>query len=285
MSAYQLGQVTGSTLLAVLGLALIFKGWQSLRLAKQAASPTPAMPAPMRSAPAQTVPSTPASQQQAAVGDFFSATPINPAAPDPSWHVDYTNPTTPRTEALRPSARIGSVVVLVIGGFLAVAGTFGSYQTISNSGGSVTLPDQLLGMERIAADSPISAQLDLVKQAFPAALDVEPQLAGYASGDRLLIVLGGASKDLGGNPGDSANSDQYFSGFEEGAGSAGASFSLKTVDPGANGGQMRCADIRNGAASVCAWFSPRTYGVIVATGMGSVDYVDAAHQIRLAVED
>lgn len=188
--------------------------------------------------------------------DFFGGT-IVPHAQHAKEYADFTPPGGPAQLSKRP-ATTPWLAMTVVGVLVLVVGFFG-YRMLFGS--SIEMPDTLMGMERIDPDSALGRELE---QAFSSAelkaVDFELEVAGYSSGDRMLVV---AAAERGG---DALEQDAFFTGMTGGMQTQLPGVTLEEVDAGSAGGRMQCMVMPAASAGACAWIGDETLGVVVTTG-------------------
>lgn len=274
ISAYEIGQLVGLFLLGALGAALILKGlqqWQGKAPVVSAGPPPMMMP---------TSPVTQPTPTPGAGEDFFFAAPTgvypasNPAVTDTRWHADYSSGTT----ATKSPSNAKSIVLLVLGIGLVGAALLQAYLAFLAPRTTIEMPDELLGMERIEADSVLGQQLDAAAAQLTGPGTEDLEIAGYGDIDQFIVVLGGEIDDGSGSPND------YFAGLEEGLASGGQSITLVEAEPGTLGGEMRCAILGDQSVSLCAWVGDGVVGTVVITGPAADDYESTTREIRSNVE-
>lgn len=187
--------------------------------------------------------------------DFFGGT-VVPQAPHANAYGDFRVPT---AASPAPRAPVTTWLVLAVVGALVAAGGYFGYRLLF--GTSIQMPDTLIGMERIDPDSALGRELERsFSGAEMAAADMDFQVAGYTSGEQMLIV---AAAESGGRE---LEQDAFFSGLATGLETGLPGISLKEVDAGAAGGRMQCMEVPAASAGACAWISEETVGVVVTTG-------------------
>jgi len=274
LSAAATGELFGSAVVALLGLALAFRGWQTLRSAPS--TPTPAPQAAALSGP------QPTSGGPVPMDDFFGAAPVNPAVVDARWHADYSQPKPSRALPSKSSTSTVAIIMLVVGSLLAIGGIFQSYQLVFNSGG-ITMPDQLLGMQRAAASSPLGQAVDQYTSSFNEGQLKGGQVAAYGDETRFVVV---SAAEFDGSSGPAMS----FQNLDQTPSTPGVN--TITVDPGAKGGEVRCLEMTASQTVMCMWISKEAlagHGVVGAVFLGgsaatALDYASTVLTVRLAVE-
>lgn len=201
-------------------------------------------------------------------GEFFGGT-VVPQPPRTQGYADFTVATSAPT-ATRPP--VATWLVLAVVGALLVVGGYVGYRMLT--GTSIEMPDTMMGMERIDPDSALGQELERsFSGAEMAAADMDFQVAGYTSGEQMLLV---AAAESGGQE---LEQDAFFSGLATGLKTGLPGVSLKEVDAGSAGGRMQCMEVPAAAAGACAWISDETVGVVVTTG-GSDDIAATTIEVR-----
>jgi hypothetical protein len=200
---------------------------------------------------------------------------VNPHLAVTKEYAAFGAPPAPAPSAGNPRLPlfIGALVVIVVG---TVA--FAGYRVFFG-GTQIEIPDTLMGMERIDPNSPAAQQLEASVEQVKSEVgkDVDIQVGLFQAQQQVLFVMGGeaGSKDIEGG------AASYFAGFEQGMVQSGATGQLTEVDPGANGGQMRCLELPTGGT--CAWVDDDTFGAFAMSPL-SGSAADTAAQIRDAIE-
>lgn len=214
--------------------------------------------------------------------DFFGTTPTPPAAtPVAPPRPGYATPQygSVGAQALPPTSR-SSMLPLVIGLLVAAmvgALAFAGYRVLF-AGPRIEMPDTLLGLERMDTDDPSTDQLiDAAEQQLKSQIgDANVEVGLYRSANQFIFVLAGDFES-----GDVDDPSAFFSGMERGLASSGQAGTLKTVDPGSHGGEMRCLEVQS--AATCAWIDEDTVGAFV-IGPVAGDVGKTAVELRDSVE-
>lgn len=295
VSAVLVGQLLGMLALIVLGVALAvvgFRRWQSTNaVTTTLATPLPAIqPTQSRGTPSSPrPPAMPGAEDSFFGGRVTTAATgvpagVNPAVTDTRYHPSYGSAPARPVPSQKP---VVAVLLMVVGLGLASAATFQGYTIWANSRAILTLPDQLLGMERVDEDSVLGQLVEEAKTRY-VRNDVlsDMQMAAYGDPTQFVFVTAGEVDEASGYEGD------FFSGATDGLASAGVpDMELSAVDPGPKGGDMRCVERSAEQVSICAWVSSSAagnavvVGVAMFTGTLSSDYADATRTIRDQIED
>ena len=198
-----------------------------------------------------------------------------PGAPTPP---SYATPQFGGAQPL-PTKSSSPIVPLVVGLLVAAmvgALAFAGYRVLFG-GPHIEMPDTLMGLDRVEPDATTQQLLDAATSQLKSEIgDANVEVALYQSNDRVIFVMGG---DVGSD--DISDAQDFFSGLESGLASSGQAGSLKTVDPGSHGGEMRCVQMQNNGT--CAWIDEDTFGAFVIAPLAG-DLSAAAVDLRDSVE-
>ena len=188
------------------------------------------------------------------------------------------------TTSSRNSSASGSlsIVLLVVGLVLAVGGAFTAYHTWTMRG-VIHMPDQLLGLDKAAPDSPLGQAFKDAEDNFSSNEMAHLQYGIYGDTSEFIMVTAGVVNQA------TAGGDM-FGGVDQDLASAGLSgVELREVDAGPAGGEVRCAIMSPQHMSVCLWASAHAAeghgiaGSVFFNGAITVHYTMAMRQIRVAV--
>jgi hypothetical protein len=178
-----------------------------------------------------------------------------------------------------PSKSSSPVLPLVVGLLVAAmvgALAFAGYRVLFG-GSHIEMPDTLMGLERVEPDATTQQLLDSSTQQLKSEIgDANIEVALYQSPSQVIFVLGG---DVGSD--DISDAKDFFTGMEGGLASAGQAGTMKSVDPGPHGGDMRCLQVQSNGT--CAWIDEDTFGAFVIAPL-SGDLDAAAVELRESVE-
>lgn len=268
---YQLGQLVGAIVLLVVGIALVLRFGKPLltKSVKPATASAPSLPQPM---PDWSSPE-PAADENAFFGGSIAASPtITP----------YSGRTLITSSKSSSTSGGLSIILLVVGLILAVGGAFTVYHTWTTRG-LIHLPDQLLGLDRAAPDSPLGQAFKTAEDNFSSNEMAHLQYGIYGDTSEFIMVTAGVVNQA------TAGGDM-FGGVDQDLASAGLSgVELRQVDAGPAGGEVRCAIMSAQHMSVCLWASAHAAeghgiaGLVYFNGAITDDYTMAMRQIRFAV--
>lgn len=203
----------------------------------------------------------------ASEGDYFGST-VTPApagTPPPSLPVASSG--APRSTAL-----------VVVGAVLLVAALGSAYWFFYGSRSAIELPDQLLGLERIDADSALGQQLDDAGEQYSGAWTGDLEIAGYGDVDQFAVVIAGQVDEVRGGP------EDFFTGLDQGLAISGQKFAFTKEDAGSKGGDLRCTVVPAQQAALCAWTNNDIVGIVALSGSLATDSANATREIRDQIE-
>ena len=171
---------------------------------------------------------------------------------------------------------IGAIVIAI-----AVAGFFGYRMYFG--GGSIELPDQLMGLERIDPESDTGRALEESWSDLSSVTgdEVTLHIGGYESGSQMLIVAAGEA-----GSGDVSEVEDFFAGMDETMKAQLPTATLKEADAGSHGGTMKCFEVAQSGVNAggCSWLAEETFGMVVVAPLDS-DVAETTRQVRDAIEN
>lgn len=265
-TAYGMGQKLGLILPAVFGVAFVLVG---LHL--------------QRSASASTTPTRAASGLLVARDAELSRTDANGVTgPDNAFFAGQVAPSAPETS--RDRWDLSAMIATAVGLLLICVAIFQGYHLWTNSNTTIDLPNQLLGLERVE-DPALEKAFDDVKEKFEGNGLSNLQMAAYGAPAESIIVVGGRISGIRDADAEVFGPLESQFGMTDTGGSG-----MVIVEPGPQGGQVRCTVSSAQSTNACVWLSADAlhgdgvYGAIQFEGNVTSDYAQAVQTVRGQIE-